>query len=214
MWFFKKKSIEAVCFEIHDIVISAPLDGYKEFASQAYDCSPDLVEKAVSQHWAALELGALKPEEFWDKVGASLTALGVGHNVPGWKFKGIWDGIVSDVAKLDPEMMSTVRQIRATKIRTLASANLTQELAAAYQKVGAFEPFSRAVLSCTLGERKPSAKYFQRMRKLAQTSAAGCLYVDKDEHNLKAAKSAGYRTLAFSNPGDTRWELIQLGVMG
>ena len=213
MWFFKKKPIETVCFEVHGVLAEAPLEGYKTFAADAYGCPAELIDRAVAQFWTELESGKLKPEEFWDKVGANLKEAGVNHNVPGWKFRGIWDGIVSDSLKINEEMAATIRQIRGAKLKTVASANLINELVPVYQKRKVFEPFSMASLSCQTGARKPAAAAFTAMRKLAKTSAAQCLYVDKDEANLKAAKSAGYRTLTFTNPQDTRWELIQLGVM-
>ena len=213
VWFFKKKPIETVCFEVHGLIVDAPLDGYKTFASQAYGCSVDLVETAVTRHWEALETGQLKSDDFWEKVGITITELGVEHSVPGWKFRGIWDGIASDALKLDAEMIATVRQIRAAKITTVASANLISELTSVYKKHKVFEPFSMVVLSSQTGVRKPASAAFTKMRKLAKTGAAQCLYVDKDEANLKAAKAAGYRTLTFTNPQDTRWEMIQLVVM-
>lgn len=215
MWFFKKKPLAALCVEIFDVVATCPLDSYKDFASQAYGCQPDQVETAVTAHWADLELGKMKPEEFWDKVGESLTEMGVAHTVPGWKFKGIWDGLVSDHIQLDNEMMSTIRQARTAKIRTVASTNMAPEIAAAFQKHGAFEPFNMAVISSQITARKPTSQVFSRMAKLARTGPAQCLYLDRNPQNLEAAKAAGYQILAYEGkPQDTRWELLQRGLLG
>lgn len=213
MWFFKKKPIAAVCIEIWDIVATAPLESYKSFAAQAYGCTPEQVETAVALHWANLEMGKLKPDEFWDKVGAELTEMGVSHTVPGWKFKGIWEGIVDDNFKLNNEMVETIRQVRSAQVRTVASTNMASEIAAAFQKKGAFEQFNLSVISFQITARKPMPQVFSRMSKLARVGAGQCLYVDKDEANLEAAKAAGYRVLPFTNSQDLRWELLQLGVL-
>ncbi len=213
MWFFKKKPIAAVCFEIQDILVSAPLGAYKTFASNAYGCTEDQIETAVTNHWVELELGKSTPEEFWDQVGADLIDMGVKHKVPGWKFKGIWDGVVSDSISIDKEVTGLVQQIRAKKIRTVATSNLTAEITLAFQRLQVFEPFNLAVLSSQINARKPDPEVFKRMSKLARTPPAQCLYVDKDPVNLEAAKTAGYKVLTFENAADTRWELLHLGLL-
>jgi HAD superfamily hydrolase (TIGR01509 family) len=213
VWFFKKKPLQALCVEMFDVVATCPLDSYKTLAAQAYGCEPEQVETAVSRHWANLEMGKLKPEDFWDKVGADLTEMGVSHKVPGWKFKGIWDGIVEDNIKLNSEMISTIRQVRAAKFRTVASSNMIAEVVSAFQKAGAFEPFNLAVISSQITARKPHAQVFTRMSKLARTRPSQCLYLDKEGPNLEAAKAAGYRVMAYTgNPQETRWELLQQGL--
>jgi HAD superfamily hydrolase (TIGR01509 family) len=212
---FKKKPLAALCVEIFDVVATCPMESYKTFAAQAYGCSEDQVETAVIRHWADLEMGKLKGEQFWDLVGAALTEMGVSHSVPGWKFKGMWEGIVADNIKLDSEMIKTIRQAKDAKIRTVASTNMIAEVAAAMQKAGAFEPFNMAVISSQINVRKPSPQVFSRMGKLARTSPAQCLYLDKDPANLEAAKAAGYQILAYAGDAkDTRWQLLQLGLLG
>lgn len=212
---FKKKPLTALCVEIFDVVATCPLDSYKTLGSQAYGCSPEQVETAVSRHWASLEMGKLKPEQFWDKVGEDLVEMGVNHSVPGWKFKGIWEGIVADNIKINTEMVKTIRQAKDAKIRTVASTNMIAEVAAAFQKAGAFDPFNMAVISSQITARKPSPQVFARMSKLARTSPKQCLYLDADSTNLEAARAAGYQVLAYEgNPQDTRWQLLQLGLMG
>lgn len=212
---FKKKPLSALLVDVYDVVVTAPLDSYKSFAANAYQCDEAMVEKAVANHWADMELGKLKPDEFWDRVGADLTEMGVQHSVPGWKFKGLWEGIVSDNLKLNQEMMATVRQARAVKTRTVAVANMNNEVATAFQKMGVFEPFNLAVLSCQVTARVPSPQMFSRTAKLARTGPAQCLYLSKNPQNLEGAKAAGFKTLAYDdNPQDTRWQLLQLGLLG
>lgn len=212
---FKKKPLACLCVEIFDVVCSCPLDSYKSMASQAYGCSEDQIEAAVASHWADLEMGKLKPEQFWDLVGEDLKEAGVEHSVPGWKFKGIWEGIVTDNLKLNSEMMKTIRQAKDNKIRTVASTNMIAEIAAVMQKSGVFEPFNMAVISSQITARKPSPQVFSRLAKLARFSPAQCLYLDKDPVNLEAAKAAGFQVLAYNDdPQDTRWQLLQLGIVG
>lgn len=212
---FKKKPLTALCVEIFGVIATCPLESYKTLASQAYGCTEDQVESAVSRHWANLEMGKLKSEQFWDKVGEDLTEMGVKHSVPGWKFKGLWEGIVADNVKINAEMVKTIRQAKDAKIRTVASTNMIAEVAAAMQKAGAFDPFNMAVISSQITARKPSAGVFARMSKLARTSPKQCLYLDVDKVNLDAAKAAGFQVLAYEgNPQDTRWQLLQLGLMG
>lgn len=193
--------------------MKAPLDAYKSFAAGAYKCTEDQVETAVTNHWAELELGKIKPDEFWDQVGADLTEMGVKHTVPGWKFKGIWDGVVSDSISIDSEMVALIQGVRAKKIRTVATSNLIAEVTLAFQRLEVFEPFNLAVISSQITARKPNPTVFKRMSKLARTPPAQCLYVDKDPVNLEAAKAAGYSVLAFEDPASARWELLQLGLI-
>lgn len=211
---FKKKPLAALCVELFDVVVTCPLTSYRELAAEAYGCAPEQIEDAVSRHWADLEMGKLKPDQFWDEVGAELTEMGVQHSVPGWKFKGIWDSIVADNLTLDKEMMKTIQQAKDLKIRTVASANLIPEVVVAFQKAGVFEPFKNTALSCQITARKPSPRVFAQMAKLARLPAKQCLYVDRDPTNLAAAKAAGFQVLAHEGKAaDTRWELLQLGLI-
>lgn len=212
---FGKKPLTCLCVEIFDVIATCPLDAYQDFAAQAYGCSKEQVAEAAANHWANLEMGKLKSDAFWDKVGEELREMGVEHSVPGWKFKGIWDGLVADHVTLNQEMIATVRQARTAKVRTVASTNMAPEVATAMQKTGAFEPFNMAVISSQITARKPSPQVFSRMAKLARTSPAQCLYLDSDQDNLAAAKTAGYKTLEYKgDPQDTRWQLLQLGLLG
>lgn len=212
---FKKKPLTALCVEIFGVIATCPLESYKALAAQAYGCGEEQVETAVSRHWADLEMNKLKPEQFWDKVGEELSQMGIKHSVPGWKFKGIWEGIVADNVKIDTEMVKTIRQAKDAKIRTVASTNMSAEVAAAMQKAGAFDPFNMAVISSQITARKPNAQVFARMSKLARTRPNQCLYLDRDPVNLQAAKAAGYQVLAYAgDPQDTRWQLLQMGLMG
>lgn len=214
MWFFKKKPIAALCVEIFDIVATGTLDSYKKYASNLYGCQPEQVEQAVTAHWADYEAGKLKTDEFWDKVGQNLTAQGVKHELPGWKFKGIWQAVVEEGFKLNRTLMQTIIQARDLKLRTIACTNMPSEVATAFQKMGAFEPFNLSVISSQLGARKPSQEFFVRTAKLARLSPAECLLIDKDATSLEIAQSAGYKILAYSdNPEDTRWQLLQLGLL-
>jgi HAD superfamily hydrolase (TIGR01509 family) len=212
---FKKKPLACLCVEIFDVMCSCPLNSYISLGAQAYGCSEEQLEAAVSKHWADLELGKLKPEPFWERVGEELRQAGVEHNVPGWKFKGIWDGIVADNLKLNAEMMKTVRQAKDAKIRTVACTNMIAEVAAVMQKSGVFEPFNMAVISSQITMRKPSPQVFSRLSKLARFSPSQCLYLDKDPVNLEAARAAGFKVLAYADdPQDTRWQLLQMGLLG
>lgn len=211
---FKKAPPTCLCVEIFDVIATCPLESYKKYAAETYGCQPEQVETAVLRYWVDLELGKLKPDEFWDKVGDDLKEMGVSHSVPGWKFKGIWDVIVDDNIKLNTEMIKVIRQATAVKTRTVACTNMIAEVATAMQKAGAFDPFNLAVVSSQITARKPSPQVFSRMSKLARTKPSQCVYLDKDPANLEAAKAAGFQVLAYAdNPQDTRWELLQLGLV-
>lgn len=211
---FKKAPPTCICVEIFDVIATCPLDSYKKFAAETYGCTPEQVESAVLPYWVDLELGKLKPDEFWDKVGADLKEMGVSHEVPGWKFKGIWDVIVADNVKLNNEMVKTLRNAKDIKTRTVACTNMFAEVATAMQKAGAFDPFNMAVVSSQITARKPTAEMFSRISKLARTKPAQCVYIDKDPANLEAAKAAGFVILPYADdPQDTRWQLLQMGLL-
>lgn len=88
------------------------MDAYKEFSAQAYGCTHEQVEQAVANHWANLEMGKLKPDVFWDKVGEDLRGRA---QRAGLEVQRIWDGLIADNVKLNKEMIETVRQVRAAK---------------------------------------------------------------------------------------------------
>lgn len=214
MWFFKKKAITALCVEIFDVIVKGNLNAYQRYAGDMFGCTPEMVADSVPLHWADYEAGLSTTEEFWDRVGQTLKEKGVVHQTPGWKLKGVWQAVVEENFKLNSELLANLYQVRAAKIWTVACTNMPSEIATAFQKMGAFEPFNLSVISSQIQTRKPSPDFFIRTCKLARSKPSQCLYLDKDSGNLAAAQQVGLKTLRYTDdPHDTRWQLLQMGLM-
>jgi putative hydrolase of the HAD superfamily len=88
-----------------------------------------------------------------------------------------------------PELIDATRRIRARGVPTIMVSNAMGTHS--YDLIDVDELFDHAVLSTTLGVRKPSRKMYSTAAELAGVAPERCLMVDDLEQNLSGAARIG-----------------------
>jgi epoxide hydrolase-like predicted phosphatase len=210
--FKSKRSIKTIFFDIGGVVVKAPMLDYLKYGSEIFGCEPRTLEDATAQVLPDLETGRINNDEFWDRVSRILAENGQGKVIPAWRFKGFWEGILTDSLQVDHEMITLVRRLKA-HVRVAALTNVIKEHAKILQKLDVYQHFNPVILSCKIGLRKPDLAIYEKAAELAKTPMERCLLVDDCLENLQAAQKAGYRVLQFTDISDLKRALYGLGLI-
>ena len=211
MW-FRKKSIETVFFDIGGVVVHAPMEEYKTLGAEVFGCREDHLVLCSAELLPQLEMGKITSAEFWEGVGEKLAFMGMGRAVPGWKFKGFWEGILLDSLKIHPEVLEVCAKLRSKAV-VGALSNTIQEHAMVLQKQGLYQNFNPVILSCQVGMRKPNADIYQKAAQMVKCKPARCLLIDDMEENVEGAKKAGFQALLYRNLDELRLELHRMSLL-
>jgi epoxide hydrolase-like predicted phosphatase len=209
--FKKKRSVRTIFFDIGGVVVDAPMANYLKLGCQFFQCEPETLQAATTENLAALETDRIKSEEFWGLVSDSVAAAG-GNAIPAWKFKGFWEGLLTDNLKVNQELLDLIRRLRA-HCRVAVLSNVIKEHAVILQKEKIYDHFNPVVLSCKVGLRKPDPKIFSKAAELSKTTPARCLLVDDCVENLEAAEKSGWRVFHYTNLDDFKMSMCQMGLI-
>ncbi len=72
--------------------------------------------------------------------------------------------------------------------------------------------FNLLLPSFRVGQRKPSAEYFEFCQVYAEAAPGECLFIDDLPENVDAARRHGWNGLVYTPPMDLREELLGLGI--
>ena len=207
-----RRSIRTVFFDVGGVVIDAPMmANFLKYGTEIFGCRDEDLHRVTAQCLPALERGELKSEEFWDSVCTAMANAGL-KEVPAWRFKGFWEGILEDNLSVNQAVIDIARRVKGHATVGILS-NVIHEHAKLLQKNEVYQHFNPVVLSCKVGARKPEAAVYQKAAELSKTTMDRCLLIDDDERNLTAAEKLGYRTLHFSEVDDLRMSLYKMGLL-
>ena len=206
------KSIKTIFFDIGGVVVTAPMTNYLKLGTEIFECEPKVLNDATARHLPGLETGLLSSEEFWEKLSGSIAESGHGKSVPSWKFKGFWEGILTDVLQVNREVVDLVRKLKA-HVRVAVLSNVIKEHAVVLQREQVYEHFNPVVLSCKVGLRKPDPAIFVKAAEIAKTKPDRCMLIDDDANNIEAAKKAGFETLHFFSAEELTREIYRMGLL-
>lgn len=209
--FKSKKSVRTIFFDIGGVVVNAPMANYLKLGCQFFGCEEAILKQATAEHLAALETDRIKSDEFWEGVSVSVAAAG-GKSVPAWKFKGFWEGLLTDNLKIDHDLLDLIKRLRA-HCRVAVLSNVIKEHAVILQREKIYDHFNPVVLSCNVGLRKPDPKVFIKAAELAKTSKGRCLLVDDSVENLEAAEKAGWRVHHYTEVEEFRMAMYKMGLI-
>lgn len=212
MWFFKKKKIDTVFFDVGGVVVNAPMESYKSLGAEAFGARVDHMVLCSAEYLPQLEMGKLTSAEFWEKVGEKLAFMGMGRAVPAWRFKGFWEGVLTQSLAIHHEVLEVAGRLKS-KATVGVLSNTIQEHALILQKEGVYKGFNPVVLSCQVGMRKPNLDIYQKAAQLARTSPSKCLLIDDLPENVEGAQKAGYQALLYRDVGELRLELHRMGLL-
>jgi epoxide hydrolase-like predicted phosphatase len=209
--FKKRKSVRTIFFDIGGVVVDAPMANYLKLGCQFFQCDEDTLRRATAQNLGELETDRIKSEVFWERVSEAVAAQN-GNAIPAWKFKGFWEGLLTDNLNIDKDLLELVRRLRS-HCRVAVLSNVIKEHAVILQKEKVYENFNPVVLSCKVGYRKPDPKVFEKAADLAKTSHSRCLLVDDCKENLEAAQKAGWRVFHYTNLDDFKMSMCKMGLL-
>lgn len=212
MFFRKKAKLTTVYFDIGGVVVDAPMDKYRELASEIFGCRDDHLVTCSAEFLPLLETGKITSAEFWESIGAKLSFMGMGRSVPAWRFKGFWEGVMLDTLSTRHDMVELVGKLRP-KATVGALSNTIQEHALVLQRQGLYQNFNPVVLSCQVGMRKPNADIYRRAAELAKAKPSQCLLIDDLAENVEGAQKAGFQALLFRDIDELRHDLHRLGLL-
>ncbi len=209
--FKPKRAVRTIFFDIGGVVVDAPMAGYLKLGCQFFGCDEETLKRATAENLAALETAQIESEKFWERVCENIASNG-GKSVQAWKFKGFWEGLLTDRLNIDQDLMDLVRRLKA-HCRVAVLSNVIKEHAVILQREKVYEHFNPVILSCNVGLRKPDPKMFEKAAELAKTSPARCLLVDDCTDNLEASKKAGWRTFHYTEFDEFKRAMYQMGML-
>lgn len=213
MWFFRKKPIHTVFFDIGGVAVTAPMDHFEDLSSQIFHCKSDHLLQSSVKFLPLLETGKITSQEFWENVGSNLASLGIGRMVPGWKFKGFWESLLLDHLTINEEILALAGRLKRHATVGVLS-NVISEHAVVLQKHGVYQPFRPVILSCQIGLRKPESAAYLKAAELARSQPEHCLLIDDLSQNLEGARKVGFRTILYEGqPDDLARQLHRLGLL-
>lgn len=147
----------------------------------------------------ALERGEVSPEEFEQRLAAELR-MADGSEVAA---EGLLSRMFSGFTPVE-EMYHLVRRARRQGVRTCLLSNSWGN---GYPRHLFADTFDAIVISGEVGMRKPEPEIFAHATELLGLPAEECVFVDDVEHNIKAARALGMRTILHRDPEQTRARL-------
>lgn len=210
--FKSKRSIKTIFFDIGGVVVRAPMEGYLSLGMEIFSCSKDELNRATAIALPGLETGKTTSEEFWNRVSSHISSQNHTELVPAWRFKGFWEGLMTDSLKIDSEVLDLVRRLKA-HVRIAAFSNVIKEHAFILQREKVYAHFNPVILSCEVGYRKPDRESFLKAAKLTKTPPDRCMLIDDDSRNVEAAQSVGYRGHLYTDLSDLQREIYQMGLL-
>ncbi|MFA5504475.1 MAG: HAD family phosphatase [Vulcanimicrobiota bacterium] len=209
--FKSKQAVRTIFFDIGGVVVDAPMAGFLKLGCQFFGCDEETLRTATAQHLGDLETAQIGSEVFWERVCEQVAASG-GGSVPAWKFKGFWEGLLTERFHIDQELIDLIRRLKA-HCRVAVLSNVIKEHAVILQREKVYEHFNPVILSCNVGLRKPEPKMFEKAAELTKTSLARCLLVDDCVENLEAAARLGWRTHHYVGVEEFRRVMFQMGLL-
>jgi len=194
------------------VIVKAPMLDYLKYGSEIFECDPQLLEDATAKVLPELETGQIQSQEFWERVSRDLAERANTKAIPAWRFKGFWEGILTEDMTVNKEMIEMIRRLKA-HVRVAALSNVIKEHAIVMQRLDVYHHFNPVVLSCKIGLRKPDLAVYKKAAELADTPMDRCLLIDDSLENLEAAQKAGFRVLQFTDIHDVKRAMNGLGFL-
>lgn len=148
--------------------------------------------------------GKITDEEFWTWA------------VSEWKLNKSWQEITEiliDGYDVDENVVSTVKKLRESGYKTaICSNNFPARINGLQQKFGFLNDFDFVVLSCEVGENKPSKKIFEKLVNKSGVEASSIVFADDNSDNLNGAMEVGITTFLYEGFQKHLEQLTSIGV--
>ena len=199
-------SVQTIVFDFGNVL------GYFDHRRAARLLVPhsDLSEDVLYHHITdpeledAYEAGRLTSAEFLSRLRAS-TQTRCSDEVLGASYGDIFTPNDA-VCALVPRLKGRHRLLLGSNTTELHARKFTQQFA---DTLGHFDAL---VMSFAVGVRKPKAAFFEHCQRLANCSAAECLFIDDLPANVAGTRACGWQGLVYRDAAGLVRDLAALGI--
>jgi epoxide hydrolase-like predicted phosphatase len=119
----------------------------------------------------------------------------------------------SEIFWSNPDICSLLSELK-DRYHLLLASNTTELHARRFRRqfADALDAFEEVILSCEIGVRKPSARFFEHCERLAGWLATEGVFIDDLSANVEGARQYGWNGIVYTSISDLRLQLAALGV--
>lgn len=172
---------------------------------QALDLAARVFESFVpGSDWSEFDRGALSWDEVRDKI-ANRTGL-QGHDV-----HSLMEAIPPHLAPI-PATVDWLHRLSESGMPLYFLSNMPRPYAEFLQREHAFlDRFLAGVFSCDVQQIKPNADIFETAAAQFGVQPENTVFIDDNLHNIKTARTLGWRAVQFVDAAQCQAELAELG---
>jgi epoxide hydrolase-like predicted phosphatase len=120
---------------------------------------------------------------------------------------------LADMFTPNPDVCSLVPRLKPNyRLLLLSNTNDLHARQFLVQFADVLSHFDALVLSHEVGVRKPDPRVYEHCRRLADCSAAECVFIDDLPTNVEAARACGWQGIVYRRGDNLAAELQRLGV--
>ena len=153
--------------------------------------------------WAEFDRGALDPEELAQRIAART-------GIPASEASRLIDAIPDELQPL-PETLALIDHLHAQGTRLFFLSNMPAPYANALEaRHRFFERFETGIFSARVGCIKPDPAIYSLAQKHFGLPPGQLIFIDDVQHNVDAARAAGWRAIRFESAGQCQRDLAGL----
>ena len=199
--------IKAVIFDVGGVIQESPLAFLRDF--EARNDLPDGFFAGIVGNYAArpngawqrLERGELLLDEFCRIFDSEIANLGYSVSTAAMMLE------MADYAVVRPQMLESVRRIRAHGIKTAGLTNNWLMEEKDEEREVLENSFDAFIESCRTGLRKPDPRIYEITCEALGVLPGEAAFLDDIGANLKTAAKLGMLTIKVEDPGEALREL-------
>ncbi len=154
--------------------------------------------------WQDAQRGRATTDDAWAEVARH---LGLDEEGTAILRQDFWAG-----DRLDEDLVTLIRELRAGGLRVALLSNFAAELPALLTDMGLSDLFDIVVVSGLEGVIKPNAAIYQRTLERLGVAAEEAIFIDDQQANVKAARDLGITSVRFRGTLHLRRALAATGL--
>lgn len=172
---------------------------------QALGLASDVFQSFVpGSDWSEFDRGALTWDQTRDRI-ATRTGL------PAQDVHSLMAAIPPHLAPM-ADTVAWLNELAESGMPLYFLSNMPRPYAEFLQREHAFlDRFISGVFSCDVSQIKPNADIFETAARQFGIAPERTVFIDDNVHNIKTARSLGWRAVQFQDAGQCQAELAELG---
>ena len=123
-----------------------------------------------------------------------------------------WQSVLLHSLKEIPGTNDVIQQLKKQGFIVALLSNARKDQADHVRKLGYYDLFKPALISCEIGYEKPDPRAFQFLLKELDLSPSLCIFIDDKKENVEAARVLGIDSILFLDSNQLREELSVRGI--